>query len=154
MTSQSKQAGAFIFRRMLANTTISFSNLVGPTEKIELCGHPVVFIAPSVYGVPQVSHPRSYVEKPSILNQKFTFIKLNSSTKQSNNARTLVVMLRFGIESHSNWSKLSKSLTWSTLVYWEKKENTELQQYTCFTTWSYSYIQNYRCIKEKLNVYN
>ena len=68
---------------MFANTTISFSNLVGPTEKIELCGHPVVFIAPSVYGVPQVSHPRSYVEKPSILNQNFTFIKLNSSTKQS-----------------------------------------------------------------------
>ncbi|XP_048531165.1 wax ester synthase/diacylglycerol acyltransferase 11-like isoform X1 [Triticum urartu] len=57
-----KQAGAFIFRRMFANTTISFSNLVGPTEKIELCGHPVVFIAPSVYGVPQalIMHYQSY----------------------------------------------------------------------------------------------
>ncbi|KAM3277057.1 hypothetical protein ACQJBY_045075 [Aegilops geniculata] len=56
------KAGAFIFRRMFANTTISFSNLVGPTEKIELCGHPVVFIAPSVYGVPQalIVHYQSY----------------------------------------------------------------------------------------------
>uniref|UniRef100_A0A453LFG5 O-acyltransferase WSD1 C-terminal domain-containing protein n=1 Tax=Aegilops tauschii subsp. strangulata TaxID=200361 RepID=A0A453LFG5_AEGTS len=56
------KAGAFTFRRMFANTTISFSNLVGPTEKIELCGHPVVFIAPSVYGVPQalIVHYQSY----------------------------------------------------------------------------------------------
>ncbi|XP_044950446.1 wax ester synthase/diacylglycerol acyltransferase 11-like [Hordeum vulgare subsp. vulgare] len=56
------KAGAFIFRRMFANTTISFSNMVGPTEKIEMCGHPVVFIAPSVYGVPQalIVHYQSY----------------------------------------------------------------------------------------------
>uniref|UniRef100_N1QYV1 Uncharacterized protein n=1 Tax=Aegilops tauschii TaxID=37682 RepID=N1QYV1_AEGTA len=47
------KAGAFIFGRMFANTTLAFSNLVGPTEQIEFYGHPVVFIAPSVYGAPQ-----------------------------------------------------------------------------------------------------
>ncbi|VAI20321.1 unnamed protein product [Triticum turgidum subsp. durum] len=47
------KAGAFIFGRMFANTTLAFSNLVGPSEQIEFYGHPVVFIAPSVYGAPQ-----------------------------------------------------------------------------------------------------
>lgn len=40
---------------MFANTTILFSNVTGPTESVELCGHPVVFIAPTAYGGPQVS---------------------------------------------------------------------------------------------------
>jgi hypothetical protein len=60
--AQSKQAGAFIFRRMFANTTISFTSMIGPAEQTNWCGHPVVFIAPSVYGVPQVSQPRPYIE--------------------------------------------------------------------------------------------
>ncbi|KAI4989266.1 hypothetical protein ZWY2020_036583 [Hordeum vulgare] len=47
------KAGAFIFGRMFANTTLAFSNLVGPTQQIEFYGHPVIFIAPSVYGAPQ-----------------------------------------------------------------------------------------------------
>ncbi|KAI5016009.1 hypothetical protein ZWY2020_005741 [Hordeum vulgare] len=58
------KAGAFIFRRMFANTTILFSNVTGPTESVELCGHPVVFIAPTAYGGPQALtvHTRVIVE--------------------------------------------------------------------------------------------
>ncbi|KAM3259263.1 hypothetical protein ACQJBY_050819 [Aegilops geniculata] len=56
------KAGSSIFQRMFANTTILFSNMVGPTEQIELCGHPIEFIAPSIYGGPQalVVHYQSY----------------------------------------------------------------------------------------------
>lgn len=56
------KAGAFIFRRMFANTTIAFSNMIGPAEQTKWCGHPVVFIAPSVYGSPQalIVHYQSY----------------------------------------------------------------------------------------------
>jgi len=56
------KAGAFIFRRIFAHTTITFSNMVGPTEKATLCGHPVAFIAPSVYGIPEamIIHYQSY----------------------------------------------------------------------------------------------
>ncbi|XP_044401704.1 wax ester synthase/diacylglycerol acyltransferase 11-like [Triticum aestivum] len=56
------KAGSSIFQRMFANTTILFSNMVGPTEQIELCGHPIVFIAPSIYGGSQalVVHYQSY----------------------------------------------------------------------------------------------
>ncbi|WVZ68685.1 hypothetical protein U9M48_017595 [Paspalum notatum var. saurae] len=34
-------------------TTVSFSNMIGPVEQVEFCGHPVVFIAPSGYGPPE-----------------------------------------------------------------------------------------------------
>lgn len=47
-----KAAGA-IFHRMISHTTISFSNMIGPVEQVEFCGHPVVFIAPSGYGPPE-----------------------------------------------------------------------------------------------------
>ena len=32
-----------------------FSNVVGPMEEIGFYGHPMAFLAPSVYGQPQVS---------------------------------------------------------------------------------------------------
>ncbi|CAO2197463.1 unnamed protein product [Urochloa humidicola] len=53
---------ATIFGRMIAHTTISFSNMVGPAEQVEFCGHPVAFIAPSVYGPPEALtvHYQSY----------------------------------------------------------------------------------------------
>uniref|UniRef100_A0ACD5UV04 Uncharacterized protein n=1 Tax=Avena sativa TaxID=4498 RepID=A0ACD5UV04_AVESA len=56
------KAGAFIFRRMFANTTMAFSNMIGPAEPTEMYGHPIMFIAPSVYGVPQalIVHYQSY----------------------------------------------------------------------------------------------
>ncbi|XP_020171240.1 wax ester synthase/diacylglycerol acyltransferase 11 isoform X2 [Aegilops tauschii subsp. strangulata] len=47
------KAGAFIFRRFVERTTIIFSNALGPVEHMALCGHPVAFMAPSIYGPPQ-----------------------------------------------------------------------------------------------------
>jgi hypothetical protein len=40
---------------MFTNTTMSFSSMIGPTEKVEFYGHPIVYIAPTVYGHPHVS---------------------------------------------------------------------------------------------------
>ena len=37
------------------HTTMCFSNVVGPMEEIGFYGHPMAFLAPSVYGQPQVS---------------------------------------------------------------------------------------------------
>ncbi|OEL13222.1 O-acyltransferase WSD1 [Dichanthelium oligosanthes] len=56
------KAGAYIFNNVLRNTTVTFSNLIGPPEQIELCGHPVAYIAPSVYGLQQALtvHYQSY----------------------------------------------------------------------------------------------
>lgn len=34
---------------------MAFSNVPGPVEEISFYGHPVAFIAPSVYGHPHVS---------------------------------------------------------------------------------------------------
>ncbi|CAO2142548.1 unnamed protein product [Urochloa humidicola] len=41
-----------IFKRMLTNATMPFSNMVGPVEQVEFYGHRVVYIAPSVFGHP------------------------------------------------------------------------------------------------------
>jgi hypothetical protein len=35
---------------------MSFSSMVGPAEKVEFYGHPIVYIAPTVYGHPHVSN--------------------------------------------------------------------------------------------------
>ncbi|CAL4973837.1 unnamed protein product [Urochloa decumbens] len=58
----SLQVAATIFGRMIAHTTISFSNMVRPGEQVEFCGHPVAFLAPSVYGPPEALtvHYQSY----------------------------------------------------------------------------------------------
>ncbi|XVE64388.1 hypothetical protein DITRI_Ditri07aG0096900 [Diplodiscus trichospermus] len=64
----SKLSGALAYR-MTFNTTMSFSNLVGPAEEISLFGHPIAFIAPTVYGHPQALtfHFQSYINKVSIV---------------------------------------------------------------------------------------
>uniref|UniRef100_A0ACD5UK68 Uncharacterized protein n=1 Tax=Avena sativa TaxID=4498 RepID=A0ACD5UK68_AVESA len=56
------KAAGVIFHRMIAHTTISFSNMIGPAEQVEFYGHPVVSIAPSVYGQPGalIVHYQSY----------------------------------------------------------------------------------------------
>jgi len=41
--------------RLLLNTTIAFSNVAGPVEEISFYGHPVAYIAPTVYGLSNVS---------------------------------------------------------------------------------------------------
>ncbi|XP_037441800.1 O-acyltransferase WSD1-like [Triticum dicoccoides] len=45
--------GAFIFHRLVTHTTIALSNVIGPAKHITLCGHPIAFMATSIYGQPQ-----------------------------------------------------------------------------------------------------
>ena len=58
-TCETKQAARATFHRMISQTTISFSGMIGPVEQVEFCGHPVVFIAPSGSGPPEVSSQES-----------------------------------------------------------------------------------------------
>lgn len=57
------KAAAALCYGMLTNTTLSFSSIVGPAEKVEFYGHPIVYIAPSVYGHPHALtvHYQSYM---------------------------------------------------------------------------------------------
>ncbi|XXG90007.1 hypothetical protein AAC387_Pa12g1876 [Persea americana] len=59
------KAAADLAYKVLSNTTMSFSNIVGPTEEVSLCGHPMVYLAPSVYGHPHALtvHFVSYLNK-------------------------------------------------------------------------------------------
>ncbi|QHO47570.1 wax ester synthase/diacylglycerol acyltransferase 11 isoform X2 [Arachis hypogaea] len=59
------KVAAFIIRRVLLNTTVAFSNMPGPVEEVSFYGHPVAYIAPSVYGHPQALtiHFQSYANK-------------------------------------------------------------------------------------------
>ncbi|KAK9266828.1 hypothetical protein L1049_001652 [Liquidambar formosana] len=54
--------------RAVSNTTCLFSNLVGPKEEVSFLGHPVAYIAPSIYGLPHALtiHFQSYVNKMTI----------------------------------------------------------------------------------------
>lgn len=63
------KATAALAQRALFNTTFSFSNVVGPAEEISFYGHPLAFIAPSVYGHPQALtiHYQSYNDKMTIV---------------------------------------------------------------------------------------
>uniref|UniRef100_A0A5B7C7N6 O-acyltransferase WSD1 C-terminal domain-containing protein n=1 Tax=Davidia involucrata TaxID=16924 RepID=A0A5B7C7N6_DAVIN len=62
------QAAAASIRKFLCNTTMTFSNVVGPQEEISFYGYPVAYIAPSVYGHPHALtiHFQSYVNKMTI----------------------------------------------------------------------------------------
>ncbi|XP_061356172.1 wax ester synthase/diacylglycerol acyltransferase 11 isoform X2 [Gastrolobium bilobum] len=59
---------AAITRRVLFNTTLAFSNVLGPVEEVSFYGHPVAYIAPSVYGHPHALtiHFQSYANKMTI----------------------------------------------------------------------------------------
>ncbi|KAH9603614.1 hypothetical protein KSS87_015990 [Heliosperma pusillum] len=60
---------AALAHRALLHATMSFSNVVGPKEEISFYGHPIVFIAPSVYGHPQALtvHFQSYMDKMTLV---------------------------------------------------------------------------------------
>ncbi|XP_029130002.1 O-acyltransferase WSD1 isoform X2 [Cajanus cajan] len=62
------KVAAAITRRVLFHTTLAFSNVPGPVEEISFYGHPVEYIAPSVYGHPQALtiHFQSYANKMTI----------------------------------------------------------------------------------------
>lgn len=57
------KAAAALCYGMFTNTTMSFSSLAGPAEKVEFYGHPIVYIATSVYGHPHALtvHFQSYM---------------------------------------------------------------------------------------------
>ncbi|CAJ1972223.1 unnamed protein product [Sphenostylis stenocarpa] len=59
---------AALTRKVLFNTTLAFSNVPGPVEEISFYGHPVAYIAPSVYGNPHALtiHFQSYANKMTI----------------------------------------------------------------------------------------
>ncbi|XP_024042760.1 O-acyltransferase WSD1 isoform X1 [Citrus clementina] len=59
------KVAAAIAHRVLSNTTMAFSNVVGPLEEISFYGHPMAYLAPSVYGHPHALtiHFQSYVNK-------------------------------------------------------------------------------------------
>uniref|UniRef100_A0ACD5TZT4 Uncharacterized protein n=2 Tax=Avena sativa TaxID=4498 RepID=A0ACD5TZT4_AVESA len=57
------KAAAALCYGMFTNTTMSFSSLAGPSEKVEFYDHPIVYIATSVYGHPHALtvHFQSYM---------------------------------------------------------------------------------------------
>ncbi|KAG0458099.1 hypothetical protein HPP92_023256 [Vanilla planifolia] len=63
------KAAACLCHRVISNTSLSFSNMVGPIEEVGFCGSPLVYIAPSVYGHPQALtiHFQSYMKKMKVV---------------------------------------------------------------------------------------
>ncbi|XP_028554475.1 O-acyltransferase WSD1 [Dendrobium catenatum] len=63
------KVGTILCHRIVSNTSLSFSNIVGPMEEVGFCGSPLVYIAPSVYGHPQALtiHFQSYLNKMKVV---------------------------------------------------------------------------------------
>ncbi|KAH0889061.1 hypothetical protein HID58_051490 [Brassica napus] len=59
------KASVVLVRKVIHNTTLTFSNVVGPKEEITFHGHPLSYIAPSVFGHPHALtvHFQSYEKK-------------------------------------------------------------------------------------------
>ncbi|XP_035542734.1 O-acyltransferase WSD1-like isoform X4 [Juglans regia] len=62
------QVPAAIIRRAFSNITMATSGVIGPQEEISFYGHPIAYLAPTVYGPPisLVVHFQSYVNKMTI----------------------------------------------------------------------------------------
>ncbi|XP_066315102.1 wax ester synthase/diacylglycerol acyltransferase 11-like isoform X3 [Miscanthus floridulus] len=58
----SLHAAAAIFSRIITRASMAFTNVIGPVEQVQFCGHPIAFIAPSIYGAPEALtiHYQSY----------------------------------------------------------------------------------------------
>ncbi|GMY07424.1 wax ester synthase/diacylglycerol acyltransferase 11-like isoform X2 [Fagus crenata] len=63
------KAAAALTHTVFTNTTVAFSNVVGPLEEISFIGHPIAFLAPTIYGFPHAItiHCQSYVNKMTII---------------------------------------------------------------------------------------
>ncbi|GAB4858460.1 hypothetical protein Ancab_009934 [Ancistrocladus abbreviatus] len=63
------EVAAALSYRILSNATLSFSNVVGPAEEISFYGHPIAYLAPTVYGHPQALtvHFQSHAGKMTIV---------------------------------------------------------------------------------------
>ncbi|KAF8116826.1 hypothetical protein N665_0014s0088 [Sinapis alba] len=59
------KASVVLVRKVIHSTTLTFSNVVGPKEEIAFHGHPLSYIAPSVFGHPHALtvHFQSYENK-------------------------------------------------------------------------------------------
>ncbi|CAH8267977.1 unnamed protein product [Arabidopsis lyrata] len=62
------QLAATIINRMVSNTTMTFSNMVGPVEQVSFYGHPITYFASSGYGHPHALtiNCQSYMNKMTI----------------------------------------------------------------------------------------
>ncbi|XP_010503567.1 PREDICTED: O-acyltransferase WSD1-like [Camelina sativa] len=62
------EVAATIINRLMSNTTMTFSNMVGPVEEVSFYGHPITCIASSAYGHPHALtiHCQSYMNKMTI----------------------------------------------------------------------------------------
>ncbi|CAO2204378.1 unnamed protein product, partial [Urochloa humidicola] len=63
------KAAAALCYGMFTHTTLSFSNMVGPTEQVAFCGNPIVYIAPGTYGHPHALtiHYQSYMNNVKLV---------------------------------------------------------------------------------------
>ncbi|KAG9133816.1 hypothetical protein Leryth_027503 [Lithospermum erythrorhizon] len=63
------KATSWLTYKLLFNTTILFSNVVGPREEVSFFDHPLTFLAPSVHGLPfaLIIHYQSYMNKMTIV---------------------------------------------------------------------------------------
>ncbi|XP_050236438.1 wax ester synthase/diacylglycerol acyltransferase 5-like isoform X2 [Mercurialis annua] len=63
------QVASAMAHRFISNTTMALSNVVGPIEEISFYGHPIQFLATSVYGHPHALtiHYQSYFNKMTIV---------------------------------------------------------------------------------------
>eukprot|EP00253_Pinus_taeda_P026122 PITA_26122 len=59
------KAATAVTYRMISHTSISFSNIVGPVEEVQLFGNPIVHLIPTASGHPHsvTIHFQSYMEK-------------------------------------------------------------------------------------------
>ncbi|KAH9287994.1 hypothetical protein KI387_032111 [Taxus chinensis] len=69
LSSLGWQAPADLTLRMLSNTTLVFSNVLGPVEQVQFMGNPVSHIVTTVSGLPQglVVHFQSYAGKAKLV---------------------------------------------------------------------------------------
>ncbi|GLJ16991.1 hypothetical protein SUGI_0293830 [Cryptomeria japonica] len=63
------KAATILTYNMIANTTFSFSNMVGPLQEVEFFGHPIMDIIPTVSGHPHAltMHFQSYMGKVTLV---------------------------------------------------------------------------------------
>lgn len=63
------KAATAVTYRMVTNTSISFSNVVGPVDEVEFFGHPIVHLIPTVSGHPHALtiHFQSYMGRVSLV---------------------------------------------------------------------------------------
>ncbi|GAB4826223.1 hypothetical protein Ancab_009088 [Ancistrocladus abbreviatus] len=67
--NEMNMAAAALIYTVFSNVTLSISSVVGPAEEISFYGHPIAYLAPTVYGHPQALtvHFQSHADKMTIV---------------------------------------------------------------------------------------